>query len=74
MANNRHTVNSFKASGRQMGYHYTVVSRLVSKSQINTVKDLTRSGRHHVMSRREDKALHHLIRRMSFAMTPDLKR
>jgi hypothetical protein len=74
MANNRHTVNSFKAIGRQMGYHYTVVSRFVSKNQTNTVKDLTRSGRHHVMSRRDDKELHHLIRRMSFAMTPDLKR
>jgi len=31
MANNRHTVNSFKAIGRQMGYHDTVVSRLVRK-------------------------------------------
>jgi hypothetical protein len=70
MANNRHTVNSFKAIGRQLDYHYTVVSRLVSKNQTNTMKDLTGSGRHHVTSRREDKALHHLIRRI----TPDLKR
>ena len=70
MANNGHTVNSFKAIGR----HYTVVSRLVSKNQTNTVKDLTRSGRHHLTSRHENKALRHLIRRMSFAITPDLKR
>jgi hypothetical protein len=32
---------SFKAIGRQMGYHYTVVSRLVRKhTQTNNVKDL----------------------------------
>jgi hypothetical protein len=36
----------FKAIGRQMGYHYTVVSRLVRKhTQTNNVKDLPRSGR-----------------------------
>jgi restriction endonuclease S subunit len=37
---------SFKAIGRQMGYHYTVVSRLVRKhTQTNNVKDLPRPGR-----------------------------
>jgi hypothetical protein len=37
---------SFKAIGRQMGYHYIVVSRLVRKhTQTNNVKDLPRSGR-----------------------------
>jgi IS30 family transposase len=36
----------FKAIGRQMGYHYTVVSRLVRKhTQTNNVKDLPRSWR-----------------------------
>jgi hypothetical protein len=36
---------SFKAIGRQMGYHYTVVSRLVRKhTQTNNVKDLCRSA------------------------------
>ena len=49
----RSTGISFKAIGRQMGYHYTVVSRLVRKhTQINTVKDLPRSRRPHVMSQR----------------------
>ena len=38
---------SFKAIGRQMGYQYTVVSRLVRKhTQTNNVKDLPRSADH----------------------------
>ena len=42
----RTTGMSFKAIERQMGYHYTVVSRLVRKhTQTNNVKDLPRSGR-----------------------------
>jgi IS30 family transposase len=37
---------SLKATGRQMGYHYAVVSRMVRKhTQTNNVKDLPRSGR-----------------------------
>jgi hypothetical protein len=33
---------SFKAIGRKMGYHYTVVSRLVTKhTHPNNVKDIT---------------------------------
>jgi hypothetical protein len=45
---------SFKAIGRQMVYHYTVVSRLVRKhSQTNNVKDLPRSGRPRVTSDRD---------------------
>jgi hypothetical protein len=41
-----HTIGvSFKAIGRQMGYHYTVVNRLVRKhTQTNNVKDLSRFG------------------------------
>jgi IS30 family transposase len=61
---------SFKAIGRQMGYHYTVVSRLVRK---HTVKDLPRSGRPRVTSDRDDRALQRLVRRMSFATSPVLK-
>jgi transposase len=49
---------SFKAIGRQMGYHYTVVGRLVRKhAQANNVKDLPRSGRPRVTSDRDDRAL-----------------
>ena len=40
------TKANIKAIGRQMGYHYNVVSRLVRKhTQTNNVKDLPRSGR-----------------------------
>ena len=78
MANNRHAYNrtgmSFKAIGRQMGYHYTVVSRLVRKhTQTNNVKDLPRSGRPQVTSDRDDRALQRLIRRMPFTISPVLK-
>ena len=65
---------SFKAIGRQMGYHYTVVSRLVRKhTQTNNVKDLTRSGRPRVTSDRGDRALQRLVRRMPFATSSVLK-
>ena len=65
---------SFKAIGRQMGYHYTVVSRLVRKhTQTNNVKDLSRSGRPRVTSDRDDRALQRLVRRMPFATSPVLK-
>jgi hypothetical protein len=50
---------SFEAIGRQMGYHYTVVSRLMRKhTQTNNVKDLPRSGRPRVTSDRDDRAFH----------------
>jgi hypothetical protein len=50
---------SFKTIGRQMSYHYTVVSRLVRKhTQTNNVKD---------------RALQRLVRRMPFATSPVLK-
>jgi hypothetical protein len=71
----RSTGISFKAIGRQIGYHYTIVSRPVRKhTQTNTVKDLPRYRRPHVTSQREDRALHRLIRWMSFATSPVLKR
>ena len=65
---------SFKAIRRQMGYHYTVVSRLVRKhTQTNNVKDLPRSGRPRVTSDRDDRALQRLVRRMPFSTNPVLK-
>ena len=65
---------SFKAIGRPMGYHYTVVSRLVRKhTQTNNVKDLPRSGRPRVTYDRDDRALQRLVRRMPFATSPVLK-
>jgi transposase len=65
---------SFKAIGHQMGYHYTVVSRLVRKhTQTNNVKDLPRFGRPSVTSDRDDRALQRLLRRMPFATSPVLK-
>jgi IS30 family transposase len=66
---------SFKAIGRQMGYHYTViVSRLARKhTQTNNVKDLPRSGRSRVTSDRDDRALQRLVRRISIATSPALK-
>jgi hypothetical protein len=49
---------SFKAIECQMGYHYTVVSRLVRKhTQTNNAKDLPRSGKQRVTSDRDDMAL-----------------
>jgi hypothetical protein len=57
-----------------MGYHYTVVNRLVRKhTQTNNVKDLPRSGRPRVTSDRDDRALQRLVRRMPFATSPVLK-
>ena len=62
---------SFKAIGRQMGYHYAVVSRLVRKhTQTNNVKDLPRSGKPRVTSDRDDRALQRLVRRIPLATIP----
>ena len=71
----RHTTGmSFKAIGRQMGYHYSVISRLVRKhTQTNNVKDSHISGRPRVTSDRDDCALQRLVRRMPFATSPVLK-
>jgi hypothetical protein len=65
------TTDSFKAIGRQMGYHYSVVRRLVRKhTQTNNVKDLPKSCRPRVTSDRDDRALQRLVRLMSFATSP----
>ena len=69
-----HTTASFKAIGRQMGYHYTVISRLVKKhTQSNNVKDFPRSGRPRVTFDRDDSTLQRLVRRMPFANSPALE-
>lgn len=67
MADYRHASSglSYKAIGRHMGYHNTVVSN---------VKDLQRSGRPLVTLQREDRALRRLIRRMPLATSHVLKR
>ncbi|CAG2189425.1 unnamed protein product [Mytilus edulis] len=66
---------SYKAIGRQKGYHYTIISRDVRKHiQTNNIKDFTRSGRPLVTSQCEDRALQRLVRRMPFATSPVLKR
>ncbi|XP_041376675.1 uncharacterized protein LOC121389129 [Gigantopelta aegis] len=66
---------TFKAIGRQLGYHYTVISRLVRKHAVtNSVKDLPRSGRPRVTSNREDVALGRLVQRLPFATSTALKR
>jgi protein-L-isoaspartate O-methyltransferase len=63
---------SFTAIGCQMGYHHTVVSRLVRKrTQTNNVKDWRRSGRPWVTSDHDDMTLQRLVRRMPFK-TSDL--
>ena len=65
---------SFKASGRQMGYHFSVVSRLVRKhTQTNNVKDFPRSERPWLTSDRDDRVLQRLVRQMPFATSPVLK-
>ena len=65
---------SFKAIGRHMGYHCTIVSRLVRKhTQTNKVKDLPRSCRPRVTSDLDDRTLQRLVRWMPFASTPVLE-
>ena len=65
---------TFKAIGRQISYHCTVVSRLVRKhTKINNLKDMPRSGKPRVTSDRDDRALQRLVTRMPFATSPVLK-
>lgn len=65
---------SFKAIGRQLGFHHTVISRLVRKHrETNDVKDRQRSGRPTVTSQREDRALNRLVRLHPFATSSRLK-
>ena len=65
---------SFKAIGRHMGYHNTIVSRLVRKhTQTNKGKDLPISCRPRVTSDRDDRTLQRLVRWIPFASTPVLE-
>lgn len=65
---------SYKAIGRQLGYHYTVISRLVRKhAATQDVKDRSRSGRPSVTTQREDRSLGRLVRRNPFAASTCLK-
>ena len=65
---------TFNAIGRQIGYHCTVVSRLVRKhTQTNNLKVMPRSGKPRVTSDRDDRALQRLVTRMPFATSPVLK-
>jgi hypothetical protein len=64
---------SFKAIGRQMGYHYTIVIRLVWKHTNKQCERLAKTGRPRVTSDRDDRTLQCLVRRMPFATSPVLK-
>ena len=65
---------SCKAIGRQLGYHKSVITRLVQKhAQTSNVKDHARSGRSRITSNHEDRALLQLDRRFPFASTPKLR-
>ena len=49
---------SCRAIARQLGYHHSVIRRLMQKhAKTNDVKDRARSGRPKVTSVREDRAL-----------------
>lgn len=66
---------SFKAIGRNLGYHYTIVSRLVRKhAQTGSAVDRPRSGRPAVTTPREDRQLLRFVRREPFSTSPQLKR
>jgi hypothetical protein len=56
------------------GMFFKAISRLVRKhTHTNNVKDLPRFGRPRVISDRDDRALHCLVRRMPFVTSPVLK-
>ena len=58
---------SCRAIARQLGYHHSVITRLVQKhAQTHDVKDRARSGRPKVTSVREDRALLRHVRRLPF--------
>lgn len=66
---------SSKAIGANLGYHHTVISRLVQKhAQTGEVKDRARSGRPPVTTPRENRNLLRLVRREPFKTSTVLKR
>lgn len=65
---------SCRAIARQLGYHHSVITRLVQKhAQTNDVKDRVRSGRPRATSVREDRALLRHVRRLPFTSAPVLR-
>ena len=65
---------SCRAIARQLGYHHSVITRLVQKhAQTNDVKDRARSGRSKVTFVREDRALLWHVRRLPFTSAPVLR-
>lgn len=65
---------SLRQIGRNVGHHYSTISRIVNKKQTtNDVKDLARSGRPPLTSDRENRALGRLVRRTPFANSTVLK-
>ena len=62
---------SCRAIARQLGYHHSVITRLVQKhAQTNDIKDRARSGRPKVTSVSEDRALLRHVRRLPFTSAP----
>jgi hypothetical protein len=79
MSNNRHAINwnflqVYCTSDGLSLYSSQSASLVIKHIQINTVKDLLRSGRPHVTSQREDRTLHPLVRWIPFATSPVPKR
>jgi len=65
---------SCRAIAKQLGYHHSVITRLVQKhAQTNDVKDHARSGRPKVTSVREDRALLRHVRLLPFTSAPVLR-
>ena len=59
---------SYKAVGRQLGYHHSVISRLAQKNrQTTAVKDRPMFGRPRVTSARDDRNRLRLVKRLPYA-------
>ena len=66
---------SLRQIAQRVGHHHSTISRIMSKHQItNDAKDLLRSGRPRITSRREVNALGRLVRRNPFVNSTVLKR
>ncbi|CAC5408015.1 unnamed protein product [Mytilus coruscus] len=69
----RSTGMSSKAIRHRMGYHYIVVSRLVSK-HIQTMKDLQRFGRPPITSHLDDSSLNKALQRQKSEILSEFKK
>ena len=66
---------SLRQIAQRVGHHHSTISRIMNKHQItNDAKDLLRSGRPRITSRRGVNALGRLVRRNPFANSTVLKR